>query len=436
MIVDIVMPKMGESITEGTILEWRKGVGDTIAMDEILLEIGTDKVDSEIPSPNSGIITEILAEPNEVVEVGKVIARIETEGDAIVTETPKVETESKSIQESDIKTTISPPVTPESTLETRVPGVSVTGEKKYYTPIVKAIARKEGVSEAVLASIPGTGKNSRVTKKDLLGYLETRKNASIPPILTAAKTGKAATQHAPIIAQLTDEHVEMDKIRRIIAEHMRHSLDTAAHVHLMNEVDMTRIVQFVINRGPSFKAREGFSLTYTPFIVAASVRALQAFPDMNSSVEGTTIIHKKNVNIGLAVAVENGLMVPVISKCEELNFLGLCRKVRDLAVRTRNKQINPDELSGSTFSISNFGVFNVTTGTPIINQPNVGILGVGTIKKKPVVIETEHGDTIGIRSMMHLSLGFDHRLIDGSGGAKFIEMVLNNLENIDLNNLF
>ncbi len=436
MIVDIVMPKMGESITEGTILEWRKSVGDMIALDEILLEIGTDKVDSEIPSPNSGIIAEILAEPNEVVEVGKVIARIETEGDVIVTETPMGEAESKPVQESHLETTIPPPATAESTPESLVPGVPVTGEKKYYTPIVKAIARKEGVSKAVLASIPGTGKNGRVTKKDLLGYLETRKTAPIPSILTAMDTGAIPAQPAPVIEQLSDEHVEMDNIRRIIAEHMRHSLDTAAHVHLMNEVDMTRIVQFVANHGLSFKAREGFSLTYTPFIVAASVRALQAFPDMNSSIEGTTIIHKKNVNIGLAVAVENGLMVPVIPKCEELNFLGLCRKVRDLAVRTRNKQISPDELSGSTFSISNFGVFNVTTGTPIINQPNVGILGVGTIKKKPVVIETEHGDTIGIRSMMHLSLGFDHRLIDGSGGARFIEMVLNNLENMDLNNLF
>lgn len=436
MIVDIIMPKMGESITEGTILEWRKSVGDMIALDEILLEIGTDKVDSEIPSPNGGIITEILAEPNEVVEVGKVIARIETESDAIVTETPTGEAEAIPVRESDVETTISPPATAESTIEPPISGVPVTGEKKYYTPIVKAIARKEDVSKAVLASIPGTGKNGRVTKKDLLYYLETRKTAPIPSILTATETGAIPTQSTPAITQLSDEHVEMDKIRRIIAEHMRHSLDTAAHVHLMNEVDMTRIVQFVVNRGPSFKAREEFSLTYTPFIVAASVRALQAFPDMNSSVEETTIIHKKNINIGLAVAVENGLMVPVIPKCEELNFLGLCRKVRDLAVRTRNKQINPDELSGSTFSISNFGVFNVTTGTPIINQPNVGILGVGTIKKKPVVIETEHGDTIGIRSMMHLSLGFDHRLIDGSGGARFIEMVLNNLENMDLDNLF
>jgi 2-oxoglutarate dehydrogenase E2 component (dihydrolipoamide succinyltransferase) len=228
----------------------------------------------------------------------------------------------------------------------------------------------------------------------------------------------------------------MDKMRRSIAKHMRHSLDTSAHVHLMNEVDMTRIVNYVDKNSSSFKMREGFPLTYTPFIVSACVRALQTFPDMNSSLDGTSIIRKKNVNIGLAVAVDAGLMVPVIPQCEELNFLGLCRKVRDLAIRTRNKQIRPDELSGSTFSISNFGMFNVTTGTPIINQPNVGILGVGTIKKKPVVIETKQGDTIGIRSMMFLSIGFDHRLVDGAGGAKFVETVQKNLENMDLEHLF
>jgi 2-oxoglutarate dehydrogenase E2 component (dihydrolipoamide succinyltransferase) len=301
--------------------------------------------------------------------------------------------------------------------------------KKYYTPVVKSIARKEGVSQEELAAITGTGKNGRVTKKDLLAHLEQRTAAQViapePPAVSV-----------PVVSQLTDERVEMDKMRRSIAEHMRLSLDTSAHVHLINEVDMTHIVQYADVNGPSFKAREGFSLTYTPFIVYACVRALQAFPDMNSSLEGTTIIHKKNVNIGLAVAVEAGLMVPVIPQCEELNFLGLCRKVRDLAVRARTKQIKPEELSGSTFSISNFGMFNVTTGTPIINQPNVGILGVGTIKKKPVVIETPQGDTIGIRSIMYLSIGFDHRLVDGAGGAQFIEAVQKNLENMDLEHLF
>ena len=429
MVIDIIMPKMGESIVEGTIIEWRKSVGDSIEVDEILLEIGTDKVDSEIPSPNAGIITELLAEPNDVIDIGVVIARIETEGSASVKIQSKIE------EESPPPATEVASIKPSQIESEKV--ISTSGEKKYYTPIVKSIARKEGVSQDELASISGSGNNNRVTKKDLLAYLEQRSSATAPATeAPAAMEQPEVSVSAPVISPLADERIEMDKMRRSIAEHMRHSLDTSAHVHLMNEVDMTRIVNYVDENSSSFKMREGFPLTYTPFIVSACVRALQTFPDMNSSLDGTSIIRKKNVNIGLAVAVDAGLMVPVIPQCEELNFLGLCRKVRDLAIRTRNKQIRPDELSGSTFSISNFGMFNVTTGTPIINQPNVGILGVGTIKKKPVVIETKQGDTIGIRSMMFLSIGFDHRLVDGAGGAKFVETVQKNLENMDLEHLF
>ena len=430
MVIDIIMPKMGESIVEGTIIEWRKSVGDSIEVDEILLEIGTDKVDSEIPSPNAGIITELLAEPNDVIDIGVVIARIETEGSASVKIQSKIEE-----KESPPPATEVASIKPSQIESEKV--ISTSGEKKYYTPIVKSIARKEGVSQDELASISGSGNNNRVTKKDLLAYLEQRSSATVPATeAPAAMEQPEVSVSAPVISPLADERIEMDKMRRSIAEHMRHSLDTSAHVHLMNEVDMTRIVNYVDENSSSFKMREGFPLTYTPFIVSACVRALQTFPDMNSSLDGTSIIRKKNVNIGLAVAVDAGLMVPVIPQCEELNFLGLCRKVRDLAIRTRNKQIRPDELSGSTFSISNFGMFNVTTGTPIINQPNVGILGVGTIKKKPVVIETKQGDTIGIRSMMFLSIGFDHRLVDGAGGAKFVETVQKNLENMDLEHLF
>ncbi len=430
MVIDIIMPKMGESIVEGTIIEWRKSVGDSIEVDEILLEIGTDKVDSEIPSPNAGIITELLAEPNDVIDIGVVIARIETEGSASVKIQSKIEEEESPPPSTEVAS-----IKPSQIESEKV--ISTSGEKKYYTPIVKSIARKEGVSQDELASISGSGNNNRVTKKDLLAYLEQRSSATAPATeAPAAMEQPEVSVSAPVISPLADERIEMDKMRRSIAEHMRHSLDTSAHVHLMNEVDMTRIVNYVDENSSSFKMREGFPLTYTPFIVSACVRALQTFPDMNSSLDGTSIIRKKNVNIGLAVAVDAGLMVPVIPQCEELNFLGLCRKVRDLAIRTRNKQIRPDELSGSTFSISNFGMFNVTTGTPIINQPNVGILGVGTIKKKPVVIETKQGDTIGIRSMMFLSIGFDHRLVDGAGGAKFVETVQKNLENMDLEHLF
>ena len=430
MVIDIIMPKMGESIVEGTIIEWRKSVGDSIEVDEILLEIGTDKVDSEIPSPNAGIITELLAEPNDVIDIGVVIARIETEGSASVKIQSKIKEEESPPPSTEVASIKSSQIESEKV-------ISTSGEKKYYTPIVKSIARKEGVSQDELVSISGSGNNNRVTKKDLLAYLEQRSSATAPATeAPAAMEQPEVSVSAPVISPLADERIEMDKMRRSIAEHMRHSLDTSAHVHLMNEVDMTRIVNYVDENSSSFKMREGFPLTYTPFIVSACVRALQTFPDMNSSLDGTSIIRKKNVNIGLAVAVDAGLMVPVIPQCEELNFLGLCRKVRDLAIRTRNKQIRPDELSGSTFSISNFGMFNVTTGTPIINQPNVGILGVGTIKKKPVVIETKQGDTIGIRSMMFLSIGFDHRLVDGAGGAKFVETVQKNLENMDLEHLF
>jgi len=235
---------------------------------------------------------------------------------------------------------------------------------------------------------------------------------------------------------MSDNIEEMEYMRKKIANHMRSSLDTAAHVHVMTEVDMTTIVDYVTAKEESFSSGEGFSLTYTPFIVTAVVKAIQRFPLMNSSLEDGNIVQKKNINIGIAVSIEDGLMVPVIEKCEEANFLGLCRRVRDITLRTRDKDLRPDELQGSTFSISNFGVFNVTMGTPIINQPNVGILGVGAIKKRPVVIETKAGDTIGIRSLMVLTLGFDHRLIDGAGGSQFIDAVRDELETMDLEQLF
>ncbi len=242
---------------------------------------------------------------------------------------------------------------------------------------------------AELDTVQGTGRGGRVTKKDLLAYLDDRSE----PVPSSKLS-------------MSDNIEEMEYMRKKIADHMRSSLDTAAHVHVMTEVDMTTIVDYVTAKEESFSSREGFSLTYTPFIVTAAVKAIQRFPLMNCSLEGGNIVHKKNINIGMAVSIENGLMVPVIEKCEEANFLGLCRRVRDITVRTRDKKLSPDELQGSTFSISNFGVFNVTMGTPIINQPNVGILGVGAIKKRPVVIETEAGDTIGIRSMMILYPGF------------------------------
>ena len=412
MLVDIIMPKMGESITEGTIIEWRKKIGDNVEKDEIFLEIGTDKVDSEIPASVSGILVEILAEPNDVVDVGKVIGRINTDTkaaiEAPVQERPQPivpkEIEASQMEKPVRKTTVK----------------KLAGKRKsFFTPVVMKIAQDKNVPMAELDMVQGTGRGGRVTKKDILAYLNDRSE----PVPSSKLS-------------MSDNIEEMEYMRKKIANHMRSSLDTAAHVHVMTEVDMTTIVDYVTAKEESFSSGEGFSLTYTPFIVTATVKAIQRFPLMNCTLEGDDILHKKNINIGIAVSIEDGLMVPVIEKCEEANFLGLCRRVRDITLRTRDKDLRPDELQGSTFSISNFGVFNVTMGTPIINQPNVGILGVGAIKKRPVVIETKAGDTIGIRSLMILTLGFDHRLIDGAGGSQFIDAVRDELETMDLEQLF
>ena len=429
MIIDIVMPKMGESITEGTILEWRKKVGESIALDEILLEIGTDKVDSEIPCPNAGIVAEILGEVNQVMDVGAVIARIETDENQANTKQEmqldnEIENEDKENLES---TKVKDPAieAPKKKINTN------NEEKKFFTPVVNKIAQENNINNDELTLIQGSGKSGRVTKVDILNYLKTRDDSkeqkvhppTPPKVISPSFSGNEAV-------------VEMDHMRKIIANHMKESLDVSAHVYVMSEIDMTNIVNFVKQEDSAFNSKEGYALTYTPFIINACVKALGHYPEMNASISEDNIIYHKNINIGMAVAIEKGLMVPVLKNCEELNFLGLCRKLRDLSVRARNNQIIPDELQGSTFSISNFGVFNVTMGTPIINQPNVGILGVGAVKKRPVVIETKDGDTIGIKSMMILSLGFDHRLVDGAGGSKFIEMVKENIETINLENLF
>ena len=416
MLVDIIMPKMGESITEGTIIEWRKKVGDTVDKDEIFLEIGTDKVDSEIPSPAAGVLVEILAKPNDVLDVGKVIGRINTDvsakSDAIITDVTASEKEN--IQE--IKTpkvdNKKDPIVHKKKLD--------KPKRSFFTPVVMKIANENNVTMNELESIKGSGRSGRVTKKDILFYLKSN--------------GRPSEELNEI--KMSDKVVEMEYMRKRIANHMRTSLDTAAHVYVMTEVDMTDIVNYVVENENSFFDKETFKLTYTPFIVNAVVKAINQFPLMNSSIEGNEIIHKKNINIGLAVSLDGGLMVPVIENCEEVNFLGLCRRVNDLSVRARSKKIQPDELQGSTFSISNFGVFNVTMGTPIINQPNVGILGIGAIKKQPVVIESDLGDTIGIRSKMILSLGFDHRLIDGAEGSKFIEKIRFEIENMKLMDLY
>ena len=425
MIVDIVMPKMGESITEGTILEWRKKVGDTVEKDELFLEIGTDKVDSEIPCLESGTIVEILADVNDIVEVGKVIARVETstpknnqnEKIAPSESLPPKKSSDSLAEETSIKPT-------QDQLNSKKSLNS--NSNKFYTPAVLKAARLNKVSTAELDQIQGSGRKGRVTKKDILDYTASLKNISTPQ-----PTDKTKTQFPT-----SSRSEEMDHMRKIISDHMQKSLQTSAHVHVVNEVNMTSIRNYISKKNELFKQKEGFDLTYTPFIIDSLIKALKDFPELNSSLIDTTVTYHKNINIGVAVSLNEGLMVPVILNCEEKNFLGLCRALNDIATRARTNQISPDELSGSTFTISNFGVFDVTIGTPIINQPNVAILGVGAIKKRPVVIENENGDSIAIQSMMNLSLGFDHRLIDGSGGAKFINAIRDHIENMNLENLY
>jgi len=436
MIIDVIMPKMGESVTEGTILEWRKSVGDKIELDEILLEIGTDKVDSEIPSSASGIIVEILAKPNDVKEVGEVIAKINTNIDS----TNEIEmTLNKESQDNDVEI-------PENTKtfkssdDKSLKSSLGSNNKKFYTPVVMKIAAERELPLNELELIPGTGRGGRVTKKDILNYCESRDlqstkiesssiSKNIPKVTKEILSSQTKSIIEPTSSGSTEE---MGHMRKMIAENMRQSLDTSAHVYVMTDIDVTRIVDFVKQKSSNFLDREGFKLTYTPFIIYAVVKSLHDFPEMNSTLLGTSITYNNNINIGIAVSLDDGLMVPTIFNCEEKNFLGLCRSVNKIVDKTRKKQISIDELKGSTFTISNFGVFGVTVGTPIINQPNVGILGVGAVKKKPVVIESDLDDSIAIRSIMAISLGFDHRLIDGSGGAQFIQQLKFYLETIDL----
>ncbi|MBT4927371.1 2-oxo acid dehydrogenase subunit E2 [bacterium] len=428
MIIDVVMPKMGESITEGTILEWYKKIGDEIEQDETLLEIGTDKVDSEIPSPSSGVITMIMAEPNDVVDVGEVIARIETDSKSVnlekisklpadekLIEKPEVVVKEKDIQIKSKKKSLS---------------ISSSTKGPILSPAVTKLANQEGISFSELVLINGTGKSGRITKKDLEGYLSSGNRSIDESSIQLPKESSLSFEFAS--NSKTDK---LDNMRKRISEHMRYSLNTSAHVHIMNEVDMTDIVDFVKREDASFRSKEGFNLTITPFIISSLAKVLNEMPELNSSIDGDLVIQHPQINMGIAVSVDGGLMVPSINNCDEKNLLGICRDLNDIVQKCRIKAINPDDLQGSTFTLSNFGVFGATIGTPIINQPNVGILGTGVIKKQPVVIEKNDLDIIAIRQMMMLSLGFDHRLIDGSGGALFLSKIKNILENFNFENI-
>tara|TARA_B100001564_G_scaffold359991_1_gene384412 strand:+ start:4437 stop:5726 length:1290 start_codon:yes stop_codon:yes gene_type:complete len=428
MVIDVVMPKMGESITEGTILEWYKKVGDSIAKDETLLEIGTDKVDSEIPAPNKGIVTEILAQPNDVIDVGEVIARIET-GKAEINSKQSIEKSIKIIKNNQKKKQVEEKDSKDSFKkieESSAIKISSKSSNVLLSPAVTNLANQEGISLTELEQINGTGKNGRVTKKDLEKYIASGAKVKKKSLIEIKKD---------LYVNQSGKMVEIDNMRKNISEHMRYSLDTSAHVHIMNEVDMTGVINFVNKKEKSFYNDEGFNLTYTPFIIYCTVKVLKEMPEFNSSFDGQFQIQHDNVNMGIAVSIDNGLMVPCMLKCDEKNLLGICRELNEIVEKTRNGNLSPDDLQGSTFTLSNFGIFDALVGTPIINQPNVGILGIGKINKNAVVIEKDDKDVIAIRSMMMLSLGFDHRLIDGAGGAKFLLKIKYHLENIDFETL-
>lgn len=437
--IDMVMPQMGESIAEGTILKWLKSVGDKIERDETILEISTDKVDSEIPAPATGVIAKILVEEGKTVGVGTPIAVIETDaaaggnGKAEKTEAQKPAEKAASPAPAAVVTTPAAPAED---------GGEVAREgKRFYSPLVREIAKQENISMAELEAVPGTGENGRVTKKDILAYVEQRQGKPTAPAPSTAPAKPAApaatpagprpaTPPAPPVVYEQDrvEIVPMDNMRRRIAEHMVMSKQTSPHVYSVSMCDMTKIVSYRERVKNKFEQNEGTKLTYTPFFIDAVVRAIKDFPLINSSIEGSNVLVKKFINIGIAVALENGLIVPVIKSADALNLVGLARATNDLANRARSKQLKPDEVQGGTFSITNMGSFGNLFGIPVINQPQVAILGIGAIRKTPVVI----GEGIAIRDMVYLSLSYDHRIIDGAYGGQFLQRVVENLEGFEL----
>ncbi|MBM2845032.1 MAG: Dihydrolipoyllysine-residue succinyltransferase [Bacteroidetes bacterium] len=428
--VEVVMPQMGESIVEGTIVKWHKKVGDKVKKDETLLEISTDKVDSEIPSPSAGVLAEIVVPEQKTVAVRTVIAYLDTEGDAVATSAPAAPT----------------PEAPKTAAPAPVPlpipaiqPLAAPASGRFYSPLVLNIARTEGISMSELEIVPGTGEEGRVSKKDILAYVAARKSGTVAPPAAGASTTKAAP--VGIVAKPVEvpelrakypapQHdiLQMSNVLQKMAEHMVKSVQTSPHVAAIHEVDMTNVVKHRGAHSGEFEKKEGFKLTFTPYIVEAVVRAIKKYPLINTSIEGDKIIRKNFVNLGIAVASDNGLIVPVIKHAEEKNFIGLARAVNDLAMRTRNKKLMPDDIQGGTFTISNYGVFGTMIGTPIINQPQVAILGTGAIKKRVAVID----DAIAIRSIAYFTMSFDHRIVDGALGGTFLEEVVQNLQNFDM----
>ena len=428
---ELKLPKMGESVAEATITSWLKEVGDTIELDEAVLEIATDKVDSEVPSEVEGVLVEKLFNVDDVVQVGQVLAVIETEGEDEVVTTPKTVEEKEDVDPeavSKVQQTVT------TAQETVVPIAST--ENRFYSPLVKNIAKQEGVSQIELDAIKGTGKDGRVTKNDILHYIENKgasKPKSQPVVQEVSQPIKeiepSKVEKTPVISNGNDEIIEMTRMGKIVAHHMIESVQSSAHVQSFIEADVTNIWNWRKKVKDAFMKREGENLTFTPIFMEAVAKALRDFPMMNISVQGDTIIKKKNINLGMAASLADGnLIVPVIKNADQLNLVGMTKQVNDLAKRARANTLKPDEIQGGTYTVTNVGTFGSVMGTPIINQPQVGILALGAIRKVPAVIETSEGDFIGIRYKMFLSHSYDHRVVNGALGGQFVMAVKDYLE--------
>lgn len=437
-IVDVVMPKMGESLQEGTILKWLKKEGDAVERDEMILEISTDKVDTEVPSPVSGVLVQLLAQEGETVEVGKVIAKISTGDGAVVAKVTEPGTTS---------TTAPEPVEESAPQQVVTQEINQQKSNRFYSPLVKSIAKAEGISFAELDTINGTGAEGRVTKNDLLNYLENRKKTSLQQVTITEQKKQEISQPAvpkpeptPIVTTAgigaEVEIIPMDRVRQLIAEHMIYSKHTSAHVTSVAEADVTNIVKYREKHKSEFEKREGFKLTYTPFFAKAAVDGVRAFPRVNVSVDGKNIIQHKRIHLSVATALEDGnLIVPVIKNADALSISGLARAVYDLSIRARSKKLNPDDIQGGTFTITNVGTFGTLFGTPVINQPQTAIMGIGAIKKRPVVKEIDGEDLIVVRHIAFVSITYDHRVIDGQLAGQCLAAIVKSLESMNENTI-
>ncbi|MHA7128418.1 dihydrolipoamide acetyltransferase family protein [Algoriphagus namhaensis] len=430
--VEMLMPKMGESIVEGTVLTWLKKEGDFIEQDESVLEVATDKVDTEVPSTHEGTLKKILVQEGEVVAVGAPIAIIETAGEANGTAPSATEKEQDSTAKEELLAAA--PAQTASLISPANQAASNTSDDRFYSPLVKNIAKEEGISAVELSKIPGTGKDGRVTKQDMMNYLETRSTSVSSPSPSPSSAPSISETKVSVSISGEDEIIEMDRMRKMIATRMVESKRISPHVTSFVEADMTNIVLWRNKNKDAYKKKFGEPITYTPFFIEAIAKAIGDFPMINISVDGDRIIRKKAINIGMAVALPSGnLIVPVIKNADQLNLVGISKKVNDLANRGRANKLTADDLSGGTYTVSNVGSFGNVMGTPIIPQPQVAIMAVGAIVKKPAVVETPTGDVIAIRHKMFLSHSYDHRVVDGSLGGMFVRRVADYLESFDIN---